>query len=391
MNRHGHHNIRNGIVWVQTGHNTCTCTATVCDWTLTTPKIRIVQKIKFSRRQNSNSNLLLIPKKTRNRSSRFGSAWYELAAIWAEEGDMPRTINLCRNCYDESKVANAVWKDVIRHKTSWGKLWARFGPDGFINIMWERFTIQKRGGTRKTRSGRTLRNWSCRTARTSWGGSCQSRQGRTTLSHVFPHCHRYPLGPVRVREAVKLVVCGVWRPVRPEESEQNLGHVGQHGPPWSKRFQSARSVTWSMRQLDQRNQALGESADERRQLDGGNAGWGHPGTKPIKDDGQPGGREDWRLGKDKGNRSRWWSPSSAVREGADELTLRGCCSKLQDVLSKATTPRWLQNVGIMEDCATDQSSCLWSLMARPFVISTISARSETNERLMNSRQHQERS
>ena len=31
MNRHGHHNIRNGIVWVQTGHSTCTCTATVCD------------------------------------------------------------------------------------------------------------------------------------------------------------------------------------------------------------------------------------------------------------------------------------------------------------------------------------------------------------------------
>ena len=26
MNRHGHHNIRNGIVWVQTGHSTCTFT-----------------------------------------------------------------------------------------------------------------------------------------------------------------------------------------------------------------------------------------------------------------------------------------------------------------------------------------------------------------------------
>ena len=29
MNRHGSHNIRNGIVWVQTGHSTCTCTATL--------------------------------------------------------------------------------------------------------------------------------------------------------------------------------------------------------------------------------------------------------------------------------------------------------------------------------------------------------------------------
>ena len=30
MNRHGSHNIRNGIVWVQTGHSTSTCTATWC-------------------------------------------------------------------------------------------------------------------------------------------------------------------------------------------------------------------------------------------------------------------------------------------------------------------------------------------------------------------------
>ena len=28
--RHGHHNIRNGIVWAQTSHSTCTCTATLC-------------------------------------------------------------------------------------------------------------------------------------------------------------------------------------------------------------------------------------------------------------------------------------------------------------------------------------------------------------------------
>ena len=30
MNRQGHHNIRNGIVWVQKGHSTCTWTATWC-------------------------------------------------------------------------------------------------------------------------------------------------------------------------------------------------------------------------------------------------------------------------------------------------------------------------------------------------------------------------
>ena len=28
--RQRHHNIRNGIVWAQTGHSTCTCTATLC-------------------------------------------------------------------------------------------------------------------------------------------------------------------------------------------------------------------------------------------------------------------------------------------------------------------------------------------------------------------------
>ena len=30
INRQGPHNIRNGILWAQTGHSTGTCTATVC-------------------------------------------------------------------------------------------------------------------------------------------------------------------------------------------------------------------------------------------------------------------------------------------------------------------------------------------------------------------------
>ena len=30
VNRQGHHNIRNGIVWAHTGHSTGTCTATLC-------------------------------------------------------------------------------------------------------------------------------------------------------------------------------------------------------------------------------------------------------------------------------------------------------------------------------------------------------------------------
>ena len=39
------------------------------------------------------------------------------------------------------------------------------------------------------------------------------------------------------KEAVQLVVCGLWRPVRLEGSEQDIiGHARQHGPPRSKRF-----------------------------------------------------------------------------------------------------------------------------------------------------------
>ena len=56
--RHGHHNIRNGIVWAQTGHGTCTCTATLCviePWTH--QKFESFKKIP--QRRKSNSNLLI--------------------------------------------------------------------------------------------------------------------------------------------------------------------------------------------------------------------------------------------------------------------------------------------------------------------------------------------
>ena len=58
MNRHGHNNIRNGIVWVQTGHSTSTCTATLC-----VIEPRTHQKFesfkKIPQRRKSNSNLLI--------------------------------------------------------------------------------------------------------------------------------------------------------------------------------------------------------------------------------------------------------------------------------------------------------------------------------------------
>ena len=68
--------IRTGIAWSQTGHSTSHVRPHgVCDWTLNTPKIRIVQKIWFSRRRNSNSNLLIYSKTPRNRSNWFRREW----------------------------------------------------------------------------------------------------------------------------------------------------------------------------------------------------------------------------------------------------------------------------------------------------------------------------
>ena len=63
-----------------------------------------------------------------------------------EEGGAPHAFKLCRSCHDyrlmeqgETKVSNAVWKDVIRQKTSRGKLRAAFGSDGVLPKLWERF------------------------------------------------------------------------------------------------------------------------------------------------------------------------------------------------------------------------------------------------------------
>ena len=55
----------------------------VCDWTLNTPINRIVQKSQSSQRRNSNSNLLIIAKNTRNRPNRFRRAW---CRVWGGVG-----------------------------------------------------------------------------------------------------------------------------------------------------------------------------------------------------------------------------------------------------------------------------------------------------------------
>ena len=69
---------------------------------MNTPKIRILQK-KFPQRQNSNSNLLINSKNTRNRSNRFRAAWY---------GD-----NSCdRNQRPPKKIADEEACSVCRHQ-----------------------------------------------------------------------------------------------------------------------------------------------------------------------------------------------------------------------------------------------------------------------------------
>ena len=65
---------------------------------------------------------------------------------------------------------------------------------------------------------------------------CASRREGVTLPHVCSRCHRYPSGDhiwwvssehcdSKQEGALQLVVPCVWRPVRLEESEQNLGHT----------------------------------------------------------------------------------------------------------------------------------------------------------------------
>ena len=62
---------------VQTGHNTCTCTVTLC---VIEPrshkKNRIGFLTHFPRRQNSNSNLLNSSQNGRNRSNWFPATWW---------------------------------------------------------------------------------------------------------------------------------------------------------------------------------------------------------------------------------------------------------------------------------------------------------------------------
>ena len=78
-------------------------------------------------------------KKCNEKSFKFD----EFAAIVTEEGDTPHTLNLCRGCHDrlteqgETKVSDAVLKDVIRQKTTRGRLRAALGSDGFLPNMWE--------------------------------------------------------------------------------------------------------------------------------------------------------------------------------------------------------------------------------------------------------------
>ena len=68
----------------------------------------------------------------------------------SKRGGAARTINLCRNCYNESQLkqgeeeVNGVKRtSMFEHKSFRGKLWAAFGVDQFLRGMWERFPVKK--------------------------------------------------------------------------------------------------------------------------------------------------------------------------------------------------------------------------------------------------------
>ena len=76
MNRHGRHHIRNGIVWVQTGHSTYTCTATFCVIELRSrQKFDSFEKYNFRDDENRIPILLNISQKNEIVRVGFGRKW----------------------------------------------------------------------------------------------------------------------------------------------------------------------------------------------------------------------------------------------------------------------------------------------------------------------------
>ena len=82
-----------------------------------------------------------------NRCGAKGFKFFEIAAIVSQRGGATRMINLCKNCYNETRLmrgeeeVHRVNKTVmIEQNNSRGKLWAAFGVD---QRMWYRFAINE--------------------------------------------------------------------------------------------------------------------------------------------------------------------------------------------------------------------------------------------------------
>ena len=94
--------------------------------------------------------------------------------------------------------------------------------------------------------------------------------GGVTSSYVCPHCRCFPLedhiwwvssghcdgNNRKKKQTVQLVVCGVWRPVRLEGSEQGLDHARQGGSSRNKKYcertlhRKECATTWSSRPVE---------------------------------------------------------------------------------------------------------------------------------------------
>ena len=117
MNRQGHNNIRNGIVWVQTGHSTCTCTATVCVCLNFEHTKDSNRSKKFHNDKKSNSNLIIYFK---NPPKSFGLVSGQVVNFsedsWSRSVSSPDPLPQTFACDSVSRLGHHSSSSVHRHQ-----------------------------------------------------------------------------------------------------------------------------------------------------------------------------------------------------------------------------------------------------------------------------------
>ena len=85
-----------------------------------------------------------------NRCTEKALRYMQIASMVTEEGGEARTINLCKQCYNERLVQQGKqplnskeWKEVLEKKAHPSRLWKVFGSEQFLCRMLEYFTPRK--------------------------------------------------------------------------------------------------------------------------------------------------------------------------------------------------------------------------------------------------------